>query len=410
MTTIRRLIMGAAVAYAAMALPLQAQQSVNAAPNPSTPATGRLLECALAPLLPASCKATLPAGQDSLPFSVRVNLTHVPAAPGDTARVTVGASRCCVQPQVANVDRNGFISVTWRAAQRSDDSVVVGFAVMDGGTLKQDSVILRPTPTPAPTPRVVTVAPTDNAYVWVRGDRIPRLIPVQITGVGGSLDEKSCESVRVLFRARMEGKVDPDSTHPVWDGSRCIAVTRWRLADDAGAQGVDVFLGGTGTILPEQTTISAFSRHTPRLTAGYGYFRSMKFEESVACEDARSLSDCEGKDDTVEVTRLTRDGRGAAFFALEMPLFLSTNPSNWVTRTLYQRTRLTIGSTFDQPEDNIFIGVTVFPLIFAASESSPFQLSAGITTGGWKAPYVGLALDASTIITPILKAVGIPGL
>lgn len=413
---LRFVIAGAALLVSgAVSLPLSAQQNVSLqqhrfAGNPA--AAAPLLDCALTPFsLGTPCDVTLPLGQDSLPFSVRLNLDHRPADPTDTVRVTVGASRCCVQPQVAIMDPNGFVSVTWRAGKQSGDPVRVSFVVMDS-TLKQEDVVLRPT-VPDATPRRLVLAPDDNAYVWVRGDRIPRQIPVVIQSVGGSLDQQSCESVKVLFRARMEAKADPDSTHPSWvpagNGHACIAYTRWKLADDAGAQDLDVIAGGNGTITQQRMTIRAYSRQTPRLTAGYGYFSNMKYDEDVRCEDARSLADCEGEADSVEVTRTLREGRGAPFFALEMPLFLSTAPSNAFTRGLYQRTRLVVGTTFHRGEDNIFLGVTVLPIVFAASEASPFQISTGLMVNGGR-PFGGISLDAAAIITPILKTVGIPGL
>jgi hypothetical protein len=413
---LRFVIAGAALLVSgAVSLPLSAQQNESSqqyrfAGNPA--AAAPLLDCALTPFSPGTpCDVTLLQGQDSLPFSVRLNLISRPTGPADTVRVTVGASRCCVQPQVAIMDPNGFVSVIWRASKQSGDPVQISFAVMDG-TLRQADVVLRPT-VPDPTPRPLVLAPDGNPYVWVRGDRIPRQIPVVIQSVGGTLDRESCESVKVLFRARMEAKADPDSTHPSWvqteNGTACIAYTRWKLADDAGAQDLDVIAGGNGTITRERMTIRAFSRQTPRLTAGYGYFSNLKYDEEVRCEDARSLPDCEGAADSVEVTRTSREGRGAPFFALEMPLFLSTRPTNWLTRGLYQRTRLTVGTTFDRSEDNIFVGVTVLPLLFAASEASPFQINAGLMVNGGK-PYGGISLDAAAIVTPILTAVGIPGL
>lgn len=411
---LRFVIAGAALLVSGVvSLPLGAQQNGTLqqhrfAGNPA--AAAPLLDCALTPFGPGTpCDVTLPLGQDSLPFSVRLDLNTRPTGPSDTVRVTVGASRCCVQPQVAIMDPNGFVSVTWRASEQSGDPVRVSFAVMDG-TLRQADVMLRPT---AATPRPLVLVRDDNAYVWVRGDRVPRQIPVVIQSVGGSLDQQSCESVKVLFRARMEAKADPDSIHPSWvpteNGHACIAYTRWKLADDAGAQDLDVIAGGNGTITQQRMTIRAYSRQTPRLTAGYGYFSNMKYDEDVRCEDARSLADCEGEADSVEVTRTLREGRGAPFFALEMPLFLSTAPSNAFTRGLYQRTRLVLGTTFHRGEDNIFVGVTVLPIVFAASEASPFQINAGLMVNGGR-PYGGISLDAAAIVTPILTAVGIPGL
>lgn len=376
------------------------------------PSSGQgLIACNLPPFTGGACSLELPLGQDSVQFSVQVLVPLPGPLSPDTPRVTIGSSACCIQPQVAKVDPNGFVSTTWRGVRRPEAPVTVTFAAQTPLGLQTGVVTIRSQPAAQ---RIISVRPNpeDTRYVWIRGDRIPVRIPIPVRSVDGVLTQPVCESVRVVFRARMEGKADPDTTLARWDDdeAECAAFTRWKLADDAGEQDLDVTVGGTGSMIAQRFTVKAYARQTPRLTGGFAHFWDMRFEEEVTCGQARDLARCEGREDSVEVTRVSRRDRFSPFFAVEMPLLLGHRAGNPISQYVSKHVRLTFGATFERPEDNFFAGVTLFPLLFPASEASPFQLSAGITRRGFKSPYMGFSLDATAFVKPVLTVLGVPGL
>lgn len=433
-----------------VAQPLDAQQE-------------KFLTCNLPPL-DSSCRAVLPLKQDSLQLSVRVNLprqadtsaagastlvlsslsghaitVNLAGAAADTPRVTISSTHCCVTPQVATVDRNGYVSLTWRGLARPDTTVELAFAAHDGHRLQMDTA--RITPELAPTrknPLALFTTPyhrTVPRYVWVRGDHIPVTIPVAIDSVGttvraGLSDDSAraltmwrtreyCERVRVVFTALQGGKASPDSARAMWyprregmawhprDG-RCVVETRWRLADDAGEQQMNVVVGDDSIVARTRFLVTAFGRQPPRLTGGYGYFGGLRQDRRVICAEARERSRCTNRGDTDTVTVQVRDGGGSAYFAVEFPLFLRYQVSEGagVGKYFSEHVRIVIGSTFERPGDNIFLGLAVLPLLSGASEAAPFQLSAGVGSHGIRTWYVGMSLDASTIVTPVLTAIG----
>lgn len=415
-----------------------------------------LLTCNLPPLN-GRCEAVLPLGQDSLQLSVRVNLPQaaastprltittptsntaevaIAAASVDPPRVTISSTHCCVHPQVATVDRNGYVSLTWRGP-RPETPVEMLFAAVDGRDLRIDTVRITAQAAPKKSaPLAVYTTPyhgTVPRYVWIRGDHVPVTIPVSIDDIGGGVPidttpearrarlrraRQRCDQVRVVFTALQGGKVSPDSVQAIWHPrrtaerwdsieGRCLAETRWRLADDAGEQQMNVLVGGD-SIARSRFTVTAFARHAPRLIGGYGYFAGLRQDRDVTCAEIRSSSRCTDRPDSDTLTIQVREGGGSAYFAVEFPLFLRYQISEGagVAKYLSEHLRIVLGSTFERPADNIFVGFAILPLLSGASEASPFQISAGFGSRGWKTRYIGMSLDASTIISPVLAAIG----
>lgn len=389
----------------------------------------RLLVCNLPPLAP-TCVVGLLGGQDSIQFSVRVH-PALRRPVNDSVPVTIATSRCCVNTQSVRPDRNGYVNVLWKAAQEPDTAVQIRFAMTGlDGILWTDSVVLVPHKDPPKVTRATATTPylgTVPRYVWVRNDHIPVPVPVVIDSLRGvsndSLPER-CETVRVVFQARMGSAASPDTAqalwHPRWDpkakrwdstrGS-CVAETRWKLADDAGEQQMDVVVTGEN-IAHSRFSITAFAREAPRLSGGFGYFTALRQDHETTCAEARESSRCAGKPDSAGVTVQRRDDAVEPYFGLEFPIFFGyrVSSASAVGRYLSEHLRIVMGSTFKRPGDNLFVGLALMPLVSGASEASPFQVSAGLGRGGWRTRYIGMSLDASTIVAPILKTIGVPGL
>lgn len=360
----------------------------------------------------AQCRIPLAHGQKEAQFTLAVPHTTTTAG----VKFTASANVCCVEPRIVEPDANGLLALTWKAAAAPTDTVRISFATRRGGELAVDTVRLFVPRTP---PGAVHSEPhpgdTDR-FVWVRGDHIPVPVAVRIDSIGSSkITEERCEEVRFVFRPRMGGKVSPDSGMAVWypdeddEDAECRAETRWLLADDAGEQQMDVEIGGTGTVGRRRFSVSAYARHTPRLSAGLGWFRNIETDREVSCADAPDAPQCTGKASTELVTVSGREDRAATYFSLEFPIFLGYQPPEGLATWLSERLRLTVGSTFNHPEDNPFIGLALMPIVFPASEAAPFQLSAGMGVGRWRQQYVGMSLDASEVARTVLSVIGLPG-
>jgi hypothetical protein len=182
------------------------------------------------------------------------------------------------------------------------------------------------------------------------------------------------------------------------------------LADDAGEQQMDVIVTGE-QIVRSRFSVTAFARETPRLSGGFGYFTGLRQDQTTTCAQVRDSARCAGKPDSVEVTVQRRGNAVEPYFGLEFPIFFGyrVSSASTVGRYLSEHLRIVMGSTFQRPGDNVFVGLALMPLISGASEASPFQVSAGLGAGGWRTRYVGMSLDASTIVAPILKTIGVPG-
>jgi hypothetical protein len=419
--------------------------------------TGQLLTCNLPPLSSA-CETVLPLAQDSVQLSIQVNLPKpvpspsassltitrtsgntaevtIAGTPVDTRRVTISSTHCCVTPQVATVDPNGYVNVTWRGTQRPKAPVDLTFAAAHGGTVQTGKVrITTQQAPPKPEPLAVSTTPyhqTAPRYVWIRGDHIPITIPVFIDSVGTTLaagsgrlrrvaaTRESCEKVNVVFTALQGGTASPDTVRALWyprrEGmawhptqGRCRAETRWRLADDAGEQRMDVVIGDDSVIARSRFIMTAFARQTPRLTGGYGYFGGLLQDREVTCAEIRTHARCTSRPDSDTVTIQVREGGGSAYFAVEFPIFkYRVSEGSVVGKYLAEHLRIVLGSTFERPSDNIFMGLTLMPLFSGASEAAPFQISAGVGSRGIRTWYVGMSLDATTIVAPVLGAIGI---
>jgi hypothetical protein len=387
-----------------------------------------LLTCNLPPL-GTNCSTTLAPGQDTIQLSVHVG---VPTAAGnDTARVTVSSSHCCVRPQVATADRNGYVNLTWRAAEPPDTTVTIALVQRDPVTnVSRTGVVGLFLPKDRPI-RTIGYLDRTQTYVWVRGDHVPVEVPISVLSVGWAKDSiagsgdtirtppamtrELCESVRFAFLPRMEGKASPDTGRATWHSletdpdHQCRVETRWQLADDAGEQNMEIHLGGDNGIQSTRFPIRAFARQTPRLSGGFGYFQDLRQDREVSCGDEPEHPRCAGKPDSVDVTVQVRNGAFVPFFGLEFPIFFGYRPRDGVSTYLSERLRIVLGSTFERPEDNFFVGLTLMPLISGASEASPFQLSMGLGRKGLRTWYMGMSLDASTIVAPILSTFGVTG-
>jgi hypothetical protein len=379
-----------------------------------------LLTCNLPPL-GTDCSTTLAPGQDTIQLSVYVGVPTV--AGTDTARVTVSSSHCCVRPQVATADRNGYVNLTWRAAEPPDTTVTIALVQRDPVTnTTRTGVVGLFQPDDRPI-RTIGYLDRTQTYVWVRGDHVPVEVPISVLSVGWAVSNGSpppmtqdlCESVRFAFHPRMEGKASPDTGHATWHplesdpGRQCRVETRWKLADDAGEQNMEVHLGGGNGIQSTRFPIRAIARQTPRLSGGFGYFQDLRQDREISCGDEPEHAKCAGKPDSVDVTVQVRNGAFTPFFGLEFPIFFGYQPREGVSTYLSERLRVVLGSTFERPEDNFFVGLSLMPLVSGASEASPFQLSMGVGRKGLRTWYLGMSLDASTIVSPILATFGVTG-
>lgn len=413
---------------------VHAQASAPALAHSPSP-TLKLLDCAVAPGN-ATCDIALLTGQDSVQFSVAINPAVLHPAK-DSVPVTIAASRCCVHAQTVVPDANGFVSVMWRAAQKPDTNVHIRFMMRArNGDLLRDSVrLVKPAtspPMPVQTHPYHQIAPR---YVWVRGDHIPVAIPIEILTVGtekpatgahagqtlpSPATRERCEKVRAVFVALQGGTASPDTVRAMWNPDRagagwhategrCLVATHWKLADDAGEQVLDVTIGGDSGVARSRMLVNAYARQPPRLSGGYGYFSALRQDRDRTCAQAVGNPRCAGQPDSTKITVQVRSGASAAYFGVEFPIFISKDVSDqsWVGKYISQHLRLVFGSTFERPADNIFVGVTILPLLWGATEAAPFQVSAGMGRHGWDTRYIGISLDASTIISPVLAAIGV---
>jgi hypothetical protein len=269
-----------------------------------------------------------------------------------------------------------------------------------GGVLTGTVVLIPPESTPV---RVtLNSSSITKSHIWLRNEFVPTTTRIRINVA----DSTTCENIRFQFRPRLNGLATPDTGRAVWLRGKCVADTRWKLGDAAGQQEMDVTIGGDKGIVSQRIQMIAYGRQGPRLTAGLGLFRQIVRNQSFLCTSRTDNPGCA----TVEtlpkkITTTQRADGTEPFFALEFPL-LSYRRGRGPVAQVMRHTRLVAGTTFNNPEDNPFLGVAVFPLIRAASEEIPFQLSTGMTLKAPRHPYVGLSLDASTLVTSILKVLG----
>jgi hypothetical protein len=257
----------------------------------------------------------------------------------------------------------------------------------------------------------------DHAYVWIRGDYVPRPIWVDIDSIGGRpIDEAQCAQIKYRFLPLQGGTASPDSGFTQFDSAHhgaprpvCTAETRWKLADAAGEQQLLVDFSGT-RIQRQRVQVSGLARQGPRLSGGVGWFQAHRGEREITCNSRDQHSACSDVPaDSFPATRKgnIRDESVEPYFAVELPIFFAYESHHELHKYLFEHVRLVLGSTFEQPEENYFVGLALLPLFSSASEYSPFQINAGHSKRGW---YAGMSLDASTIVKPIFSVFGFTGL
>lgn len=381
------------------------------------------------------CVVQLAAGQSS----ALVTFTPTDDA-GDSRNeripLTVTATKCCLDSTTVYLDGNGFASIHWKGSAASDTIHLSVRRRYPDNILRVGDITLIPAQ-PQPLRHVALVrGERSHAYVWIRGEHIPSPVHVEVAGVWNGttvtpLTESDCSKLKFTFVALNEGKISPDSGTAVYAtslhsvrtgkseqllyveganpmsgrGGVCTVRGRWKLPDAPGGQELQVTISGEG-LVPEALSLRGIPRQAPRITAGYGYFVHLRRDREITCTQTTQQPLCEGKTDSSVVKTVESKSSGEPYFAFEFPFFYRYNVNAKAGQWAFEHVRLMVGSTFERPQDNYFVGLTLSPILSAASEHSPFQLSAGVV-GPLRGVYSGFSLDTSQVIQPILSVFGL---
>ncbi|HEX2202122.1 MAG TPA: hypothetical protein VHG91_02435 [Longimicrobium sp.] len=386
--------------------------------TPGHAQAGRFIECRWG-TLNSDCEAHLETDQKKVAVAFRMR-EHLPRP----ATATLVASECCVDSTSVAADANGFVSFTWAGESAPKKKVtirVIGSTSNPEGitTPWEEQIALIPPDEEKLRTMVVSPLDTTDTYVWLRNTFVPTPIHVEVNNIGGSPSEEGCAKLRFAFQALLEGKATPDSGrarlqrssrhpfHPV-----CVVETRWKLSDGAGRQHLELTLGDDKTFKTRRVRIAGIARQGPRLAAGLGFFSNIRRDDRIVCRTVEQHDKCRDVKAADLPKEITIGGRNASgmepYFGLELPIFLRNEPDNIVERLLYQHTRILVGTTFERPEENYFIGVALLPILSSAAEESPFQITMGLGAG-FRGMYGGMSLDAAVLVKPILSVFGVAG-
>ena len=385
-------------------------------------AQGKFITCEYAPFV-QNCEIELQKSQKSVAATFRLNLpTDVES--GESPAVTFVPSTCCMRRTTVRADANGYVTMQWSSEALPESDVTI--EVLIGSKPYADRIRLRKHEQSTPKPFEIVRYDSTQFYVGLRNTPVASPIRVEIDRVDGRKVAgdpavkdwaKTCSSIRFRFQAPLEGKTTPDtgrarleaSQRPAMFDSVCVVETRWKLADAAGSQRLDLFLGGDN-FEQRHIRIAGSARQALRLTAGFGVFSRVRRDIKITCDSLTEHARCGSvapEELPKEVTiGAAREQGVEPYFALELPIFLRSNPDNAVEHLLYRHLRIVVGTTFEKPEENYFAGVALIPLFSSSGEQSAFQLHAGMGRSGFQA---GMALDASALVKPVFSIFGIPG-
>ena len=357
---------------------------------------------------PESCNIPIQPGQTSVTLrfrsspeilSTRPILYYLRALPsGAIDSVLTGSD------QIARIE--------WPVPQAGTDTSRILVQTSGAGVLQTDTIRILPLRRPADRVEIPGYAP----FVWLRETWIPSTIRPEIVGVQGDMDEERCRSIRFAFQPRGGGSVQPDTGIATWVKDpgdvrgRCFAETRWKLGEATGGQQLRVVVGDGQRVAHSERLLHANVREAPRIVAGVAAFTRFIGTTERYCPDRTSPRDgCRDvpteADSVKREFEVERKNATEPFFGVESPLFLSDQPGNSVTRFMYKRVRFVVGSTFERPMDNLFVGVTVIPLFAPSYERIPLQIQTGWRPreGGY---FLGGSLDGSALVQSALKALG----
>jgi len=316
----------------------------------------------------------------------------------------------------ATLSTPGLFTYTWTGAAAGTDTTRLLVQTATSGDILTDTIHLLP----AKGPMLAVHIPAYYPYVWLRDTWLPITIRAEIRPQGGSsqLTEDSCERIRFAFQPRAGGQAQPDTGFASWEQmdhdmpGRCIAETRWKLGDATGSQQLRVLVGDNDRVARTDRILTAYGREGPRIVAGIGYFTHHNSERSLYCTTPETPeADCAlirfGEDTLKREFPVSQENVGETFFGVEMPIFYPNQPGSGVATWISKRLRLLVGSTFDEPANNVFVGVSLIPLTVPAFERIPVQIQAGWrpSEGGY---FIGGSVDGTALLTNALKALGAP--
>lgn len=331
----------------------------------------------------------------------RISYSVLVLGTGEQDRVATGAG------QIARY--------VWTGTDLPKDSVKILVQTNVTGVLQSDTIYLLP---PRTTAIDSVYAQAYYPYAWLSNSWMPLTVRAQIKARRGDMTEARCGRVQIAFQIQGGGETEPDSAIAEWephqsgDGGWCMAETRWKLGD-AGPHQLRLRMGDGTRVARSEDVLRAFARERPRIVAGVGYFTRVNVEEERFCPSYETVpTDCARRrtsagDSIKREVEVERAGETATYFGVDFPLLLSNQPRNPISRFISRRTRLVVGSTFSEPDENFFVGVTVLPLFVPTSEIVSTQIHAGWrpSEGGF---FVGASVDGSGLITNALKALGAP--
>lgn len=319
------------------------------------------------------CQTASKPGPTKLPINVRVLTSDT--TPADNVAITFTASECCIEPTSVRTDASGVASVVWSGtvSEEPDTALRVYVWGETGGQSIQDTVIV--------TVRRDTVTyqlhGMDERYIWFRDDYIPDPIMFRISKrnqQGGSVPivERECDRIQVMFTPHLGGSAGPSPANARWndDDGTCTVGAQWKLANSVGTQYLYANVVGTQGPQRVDQNAEAISRHPPRFMAGFGVL----------------LDKDEGQD------------RVRGVFGIDFPIFWEPT----CRFGLCEKLRLALGSSFENPADDYYAGISLIPLRWGPSgEGLPIQLSANYAIrDGW---FGGLSIDAGSLLSVAIE-------
>jgi hypothetical protein len=294
-------------------------------------------------------------------------------------------------------------------------------------------VLLSSRPPPLATQEVWLDARNNN-QTWFTGSFLPHYLRVRLVG----LTPAECERRVVVFDAYSGGQASPDSANARWvvgDDERwdasawCEAETRWRLSDATGVQKLRAWIAGldvpaTGDTLRRPIRMfEAVARASPRLMVGIAGILIGHSYDTLAVSNGDSA-----------VVPIREQSTVIPMFGVETPILLPWLSRSAFARGLLRRVRVFVGASVTEPGRDFFFGIAPNPLLFGQQwEEIAFQLTLGVHVGRrtvlgsgeacaetlqsgatcqvtrffWNYPFLSASMDASGLLTGVLRAIGI---
>jgi hypothetical protein len=362
----------------------------------------------------ANCQVPLRPGQTE----ATVNFKPSPPVLGTTElryqTLVLPGSKEQARPAPAHPSQPDHFVYRWSGTGSETDTIRVMVQTQIPSALLTDTIYLIPSKGPTYHVRIPEYYP----YVWLRDTWLPITIRAELQPEPGTpaITKEACERTRFAYQPRAGGTVQPDTGSALWyasgDGSGgCFVEARWKLGDATGDQQLRLTVGDNERVARTEQILTAYGREGPRVVAGIGIFTRHHSKRSLYCPRPDTPEvECASlrfEEDTLKRDFPVRNNNAwETFFGVELPLFLPNQTRNKATTFLSRRTRLLVGSTFDEPTKNVFVGLTIIPLFMPAYERIPVQVQAGWrpTEGGF---FAGGSVDGSALISNAFKALGV---